>query len=673
MSGEGVRSGEDSQRAVWRCGTAAGTGTAPGCSGHRASRGGGGGGASCGGRGAFLAQDAHASLRVPRRPCRVGGGEGRAGGAGGVGRGEEAGGEEQGGAGVVDGTVVQQCGTPQQFGSAPDGDRRCAVADGVQEAYRLRGAPGEEGLLCGAGVAVGAQRAVRAQGGGPQVGGPAQGGRGVGGRVGRGGGQGGGEGGVGSGGGPGAVQQDGQAVVRGQCARQRVMDGTAQPGRCGGVQRAQQQGAVRAEPSVGGRAQGVRQGLCGARVQQRDGPVHGGGVRVRCAGGVQRGGDGQLKCAPLGREPGEVGAEGFAHRLGVGDRLGQGPLAAQLRCGEAAGQCEQQRRVALGLGHEGVAYGEVDSRTGGLLQEVGRVVRGERVEAEDGQSREVPVDGPVSGDADQQYDAAPPAGSRRVAWVRVGDGSRAAVRVQAGRGLAQHGAGGGVPEVGVVHAQQERAGTGRPVKHRQEGVGSGAGVRRTRLRRTEIRRTRLRRTEIRRAGVRRTEIRRAGVRRTEIRGEADGLRRADPSCGVRRCRPTGHPGCRGRPGPPGRLGSCGLSGTVQRRGGFSGPGVRHRPGRPVQGAQAGVRLVGVGRVVPYPEHGSCPVVGACGVVQEGGASAARFGGHQVGAALVAQPVQQRGEPVAQGAGAVGGRRRSLGRRPSGHSRDVTQP
>ncbi len=141
------------------------------------------------------------------------------------------------------------------------------------------------------------------------------------------------------------------------------------------------------------------------------------------------------------RHTGQAPAGDPGEDLRAGQRPGQRATAAELGGRQVADQCQQQRGVALRLRHQLLAHGRVDGALRRLVDQGRRVPGRERGETPHGQSRHLPVDGPVSGHAEEQ----PHPAARRVH--------------PCGR-VSQRGARRGVPPVHVVHAHQKR-GRGR--------------------------------------------------------------------------------------------------------------------------------------------------------------------------------------------------------------------
>ncbi len=161
----------------------------------------------------------------------------------------------------------------------------------------------------------------------------------------------------------------------------------------------------------------------------------------------------QQQVAGVRRGAGQRGAGHRRQGPGVGRRAGQRPQSAQFGGREPADEGEEQGRVALRLGQQVLADGRVGGAVGHLVEQGVGVRRRERVEADDGEARELRVDGAVSGDGEEQRDA-----------------SRG---VQAFGGVAQGGPGRRVPQVCVVHAHQERSLAGRLPQGGEQFPGGG--------------------------------------------------------------------------------------------------------------------------------------------------------------------------------------------------------
>ncbi len=208
-------------------------------------------------------------------------------------------------------------------------------------------------------------------------------------------------------------------------------------GRRGGVHGAEHQRAAEAKAAL----------AAGEQVGQ--GPVDRGGaraedeflVRVLLPRRPRGGGRGQRQAAGV---VGQTVAGHLRQHLTGDQRRGQRPTPAQLGRRQTPYQGEQQRGVALGRRDQFLPDGGVDGLVRGVPDQQGRVRGGERAEAQHGQVRQLGGDAAMVGDGHQEGrpHARPPD-------ARGGAGERGACRR--------------VPEVGVVHAQEDGGGRrGRP-------------------------------------------------------------------------------------------------------------------------------------------------------------------------------------------------------------------
>ncbi|CAM5721147.1 hypothetical protein SCANM63S_02594 [Streptomyces canarius] len=142
-----------------------------------------------------------------------------------------------------------------------------------------------------------------------------------------------------------------------------------------------------------------------------------------------------------GERPGEVAADQRGQRLGIGNGPRQGREPAQLGRGQAVEHAQQEGRIALRRGCDLVAHPRVEPVLCDVVQQGGGVRRGQGSQAQQRQAGELRVHGAVSGDGEQEGDTAP-----------VG---------QVSGESAECGSGGGVPQVGVVDAQENGPVRGR--------------------------------------------------------------------------------------------------------------------------------------------------------------------------------------------------------------------
>lgn len=186
-----------------------------------------------------------------------------------------------------------------------------------------------------------------------------------------------------------------------------------EPRRLGGVQRGRVQSGFAGGPQDQGgvRPGRVRIGLVRGRHQEQELP----------AGRRQRG-----EAAP------EDGPQGAA----VHERAGQRPMAAELIRRQALGEGRQDGGIPLGLGQQLRAYGRVQDPTREVTEQGGCRAVVERAEADHGQSRDVGIVRQVLRDREQESDRARGVGA---SCGRTEDGPR-----------------GRVPQVYIVHADEQR-------------------------------------------------------------------------------------------------------------------------------------------------------------------------------------------------------------------------
>ncbi|XMA39814.1 hypothetical protein O1157_33105 [Streptomyces albogriseolus] len=165
--------------------------------------------------------------------------------------GQQAGGEQEGLAGVVDRAVGQQYGAAQQFRAAPHRRGRAGATGQVEQAPCVGGAAGEEGLFGGGEVPPGPGRVVRGEVRRPGQGAVPEGGWRRARRIGRCRGQRVREAESRAGHGPRAVQQGEDPVRLRRRAGQGAVRGTAALRRRAGVHRPAHQRAAEAQPALG--------------------------------------------------------------------------------------------------------------------------------------------------------------------------------------------------------------------------------------------------------------------------------------------------------------------------------------------------------------------------------------------------------------------------------------
>lgn len=153
-------------------------------------------------------------------------------------------------------------------------------------------------------------------------------------------------------------------------------------------------------------------------------------------------------------QPVQVGGVGVEDALAAGQRVRQRGPSRQLAGGEPPREPGQQTWVPGRFPQEFAAHDGVDvgGAVGEPVQERGRRVVVQRAEAQGGQ----PGEGRLVGRADHHRDAA--------------------ARAQSAGGEAERGPGVGVPEVGVVHADQQGLFGAQGAQEPEQGAGGDAGA-----------------------------------------------------------------------------------------------------------------------------------------------------------------------------------------------------
>lgn len=167
-----------------------------------------------------------------------------------------------------------------------------------------------------------------------------------------------------------------------------------------------------------------------------------------------RGGGQQEQGVGVGGQPVQMRGVGVEDALASGQRVRQCGPSGQLARGEPPCQSGQQARVPGRFAQEFTAYDGVDvgRAAGEPVQERGRRVVVQRAEAQGGQ----PGEGGLVGRADHHRDAA--------------------ARAESAGGEAECGPGVGVPDMGVVHADQQGLFGPQGAQEPEQGAGGHPGA-----------------------------------------------------------------------------------------------------------------------------------------------------------------------------------------------------
>lgn len=346
--------------------------------------------------------------------------------------------------GVADRAVPQGHAAPDEFGAALHRTGGRAFPGGRQQPPRLAGMSRQPGVVrrggeaCGTGILVGGEFRGPGQGGRAFHAGRRRAGSGRLGEAGR-------EDGVGPLGGQSEVEQVAQAKAVGVDDRgEQGVGGPALRGRRAGVYGPAEQGAregdavpvvVHQPRRLGGVQRGrVQSGLAGGAQDQ-------GGIRARRVGiGLLRGRRQEQDLPGGGRQRGEAAPEGGPQGAAVHERAGQRPTATELIRRQALGEGRQDGGIPFGLGQQLRTHGGIQESTGEITEEGGRRAVVQRAETDHGPSPELGLLRPVFRQREQEADRAPGVGVPR--------------------GGAENGPRGRVPQVHVVHADEQRLSPG---------------------------------------------------------------------------------------------------------------------------------------------------------------------------------------------------------------------